>query len=72
MTPQDHDMTVKQRRERGPTWRQMVANPTAYARGRVTHPDHSTIHLQGWHRIQVNNEATLSGRLSGVVSDFLD
>jgi hypothetical protein len=59
-------------KRKGGVWRQMVENPTAYARGKVTHSDHSTIRLQGWHRIQVNSEAVLNRRLGGVVSNFLD
>jgi hypothetical protein len=37
-------------------WRQMRRNPTVYARGRVRHPDHATLHLPGWHRVVVNAE----------------
>jgi len=27
-----------------------------WARGRVSHPDHATITLDGWHRVEMNNE----------------
>jgi hypothetical protein len=37
-------------------WRSMTRDATAYARGKVSHPDHSTLHLQGWHRIVANTE----------------
>jgi hypothetical protein len=64
-------MTAKERREQGAVWRQMMSNPRAYARGKVTHPDHSTIYLPGWHRIRVNNEAEAL-RSTGVVMNWLD
>jgi hypothetical protein len=65
-------LSVNERRDQGPTWRQMTADPTAYVRGKVMHADHRTIRLQGWHRVQVNNETTLPVRFGGVVSTFLD
>jgi hypothetical protein len=37
-------------------WRSMTRDATAYARGKVSHTDHSTLHLQGWHRIVANTE----------------
>jgi len=66
-----NNLTQKERREQGPTWTQMMRNPRAYARGKVTHPDHSTIVLNGWHRIRVNNEAEAL-RGTGVVMNWLD
>lgn len=65
-------LSVAERRDQGPNWRQMTADPTAYVRGKVTHADHRTIRLQGWHRVQVNSETTLPVRFGGVVSTFLD
>jgi hypothetical protein len=38
------------------TWTVMMRNPDVYARGRVRHPDHRTISLDGWHRVHLNNE----------------
>lgn len=38
-------------------WRVMRANPEVYVRGRVRHPDHATVVLQGWHRVLPNTEA---------------
>lgn len=37
-------------------WQRMIKDPEAYAKGRVRHADHKTIHLNGWHRIVPNNE----------------
>jgi len=43
-------------------------NPTAYVRGRITHPDHATIKLTGWHKVMQNNERSVSG----MAFDFID
>ena len=37
-------------------WRIMARNPVVYVRGKITHPDHSTIGLDGWHRVKMNTE----------------
>jgi hypothetical protein len=37
-------------------WRAMRRNPGVYVRGRIRHPDHATITLQGWHRVVMNTE----------------
>lgn len=37
-------------------WRRMVRDATVYVRGAVRHPDHKTIHLDGWHRVYLNQE----------------
>src|SRR6267378_4288444 len=37
-------------------WRRMVRDAEVYARGAVRHPDHKTIHLDGWHRVYMNRE----------------
>jgi hypothetical protein len=34
----------------------MRRDPTAYARGKISHPDHATIRLPDWHRIEMNTE----------------
>jgi hypothetical protein len=41
--------------DKGP-WQQMVRNARVYVRGRIRHPDHATIHLDGWHRVLMNRE----------------
>ena len=37
-------------------WTPMRRNPWVYARGRVSHSDHKTVVLRGWHRVQMNTE----------------
>ena len=37
-------------------WRIMVRDAQVYARGRISHPDHRTITLHGWHRVVMNTE----------------
>ena len=37
-------------------WQVMRRNPRVYARGKVRHPDHKTIDLNGWHRVEMNTE----------------
>jgi hypothetical protein len=46
-----------------------VADAEVYVRGRVSHPDHATINLEGWHRVMINRERP-SGHSSKVT--FLD
>ena len=44
-------------RERGRwSWRVMKRNPKVYVRGRVRHPDHATVSLDGWHEVFSNTE----------------
>jgi hypothetical protein len=38
------------------SWRRMVRDAEAYVRGKVRHPDHKTIYLDGWHRVYMNRE----------------
>ncbi len=42
-------------------WRMMQINAAVYARGTVRHPDHKTIHLDGWHRVFMNTENEAPG-----------
>lgn len=41
-------------RERG--WRNMRRGMQTYVCGRITHPDHATVVLKGWHRVVPNTE----------------
>jgi hypothetical protein len=50
-------------------WSAMRRNPGVYVRGHVSHPDHKTIVLDGWHRVLMNTESEAPG--SGNVV-FLD
>jgi len=54
---------------KGWDWRQMMRDPTVYVRGRVWHPDHKTVALDGWHRVFMNTEAQAPGAKAVV---FLD
>jgi hypothetical protein len=38
------------------TWRVMKRDMDVYVRGRVRHPDHATLQLDGWHRVLSNTE----------------
>lgn len=37
-------------------WTSMTRDPELYVRGRVSHADHATIELDGWHRVMMNTE----------------
>jgi len=50
-------------------WRVMRRNPNVYVRGRVRHPDHKTVVLDGWHEVLGNTES-LSRAMRNVA--FLD
>jgi len=50
-------------------WRVMRRNPRVYVRGRVRHPDHKTVVLDGWHEVLSNTE-NLSHAMRNVA--FLD
>lgn len=50
-------------------WTRMMRDPKAYVSGRVWHPDHKTIVLDGWHRVLMNTEHRAPGASSVV---FLD
>ena len=47
----------------------MRRNPKVYVRGRVRHPDHKTVMLDGWHEVLSNTE-NLSHAMRNVA--FLD
>ena len=51
------------------TWSLMRRNPTVFVRGRIRHPDHKTVNLDGWHQVFSNTEH-LSVAMRNVV--FLD
>lgn len=50
-------------------WRAMRRNATVYVCGRVSHPDHKTVVLEGWHRVLMNTESQAPGARAVV---FLD
>ncbi len=53
-------MDTSPERMRKESWRVMVRNANVYARGTVRHADHSTVWLDGWHRVFMNAEFTTS------------
>jgi len=46
-------------------WRSVVRNPEVYVKGAITHPDHATLVLRGWHRVYLNGEV-LSQELGSI------
>lgn len=49
--------------EKKKPWRPMRANAVMYGRGTVKHPDHSTVHLPCWCKIELNAEAGAAGAM---------
>jgi len=39
------------------TWQAMRRNAAVYVRGKVRHPDHKTVKLNGWHQVLPNTES---------------
>lgn len=50
-------------------WRPLPYQPDIYARGSVSHPDHATIYLDCWHRVELNLESRPSA-LKKTVAPF--
>lgn len=47
----------KEPKKRFLKWRQMTRDARVFARGRITHPDHDTLHLSHvWHEVLMNRE----------------
>jgi hypothetical protein len=68
LTEEQYRTLSDQQRNRW-SWRIMRRNPRVYVRGRVRHPDHKTVVLNGWHEVLSNTEH-LSSAMKNVV--FLD
>jgi len=51
------DLLAKDPSQTSKGWRQMVRNAEVYGRGKVSHADHATVELPGWHRIVPNTES---------------
>ena len=47
-------------------------DPQVYAKGRITHADHKTVTLNGWHRVIPNTEPTVDRTGRQVVMGFID
>ena len=37
-------------------WKVMQRDPVVFVRGKISHPDHATIRLVDWHRVEMNTE----------------
>jgi hypothetical protein len=53
---QYHKLIASRPGARNWAWRVMRRGMQVYARGRVWHPDHKSIYLEGWHRVFMNTE----------------
>ncbi len=42
-------------------FRNMRSGARVFARGKIRHPDHKTIKLQGWHEVHMSTESTAAG-----------
>jgi hypothetical protein len=61
------ELIRKEPRARNWGWKTRVREPRVYVRGRVTHPDHSTVHLKIWHRVHLSLQGAGVGTMA-----FLD
>jgi len=68
LTEGEYQALSPQQRQRW-SWGVRKRNPKVYVRGRVRHPDHATVALDGWHEVFMNTES-LSQAMRDVV--FLD
>jgi hypothetical protein len=56
LTEQEFAELPAKRVRGGAPWREMVRDATVFARGMVRHPDHATVVLHTWHRVEMNTE----------------
>jgi hypothetical protein len=56
LTPAEFAELPQNRRRRGAPWREMMRDAAVFARGMVRHPDHATLVLHTWHRVEMNTE----------------
>jgi hypothetical protein len=54
-------LIARQPKAKNQNWYQMVRGANLYARGAVSHADHATIQLRGWHRVLMNTERDARG-----------
>lgn len=60
LTPAEYQVLLKVRPREAALYRSRVADADVFVRGRVSHPDHKTIRLNGWHRVILNGEIVSS------------
>jgi hypothetical protein len=56
LEPEYKALITRQPSAKNQNWWRMTRDPTLFARGNVSHGDHATIHLRGWHRVLMNTE----------------
>lgn len=56
LSPAYHKLLRSNPRASRWNWRSMQRDPVVYVRGKVSHSDHATIRLDGWHRVVMNTE----------------
>jgi hypothetical protein len=56
LTPTQYRRHVRRHPEQGAQFQLMRRNARVYVTGRISHPDHKTILLRGWHRVEMNTE----------------
>jgi hypothetical protein len=56
LTEREFAKLPPQRVHAGAPWREMVRDAEVFARGMVRHPDHATVVLHTWHRVEMNTE----------------
>jgi hypothetical protein len=49
-------------REKAGNWVLRVEEPVVHVKGKIRHPDHATLVLDGWHRVEPNTEEREVGR----------
>jgi len=54
LTAAQYRALTEQERKEG--FRMMKRDAAVYVRGEISHPDHRTVHLEGWHRVFMNTE----------------
>lgn len=69
MTPDQYNALTDEQRRKMRSARIMNEGATLYVRGRITHDDHKTLILDGWHEVAMNEES--KARAMGFVR-FLD
>ena len=62
LTERQYRHAVRVNGETASEFRVATRDATVYVRGRVSHRDHKTIVLEGWHRVVTNTETSTAWR----------
>lgn len=58
VTPARYNFLLKNEKDaKSYAWRSMRKDAAVYVKGRISHADHATITLNGWHRVVMNTES---------------